>query len=127
MFDTTGNKCADAYDALISSELDTSDTLNNIVFLNSHLLNEGITKNELGEIGMTILDMRIDTELAIDKINEIIAQQHMLLLAVKQMETMIRDLLPAFNIDYEKYKADLVERNTLVIDYSEMISDDDEE
>lgn len=111
IFKENVNITYDAIDGAIETSFLTEEALENNIILNSHINNEGLTKNDLGEIGMDILDTRYNVELGIKFVNEAIAKQQLLLLSIKQIEAIIRDLLPEFNINYDEYKKAMDERD----------------
>jgi Ni,Fe-hydrogenase III large subunit len=91
--------------------------------MNSEL--DRYNKENLGEAGMKILDMRVDIEDAIDMINQTRVKMDMILFSLKMMEEHVRDNLPEFTMDYNDYKKMIEEtRNELTVDYSEMVTDE---
>lgn len=125
IWDDTTSRVLDIHNEhAIVIAFESEDVLENLIIMNSEL--DGFGREDLGVAGMKVLDMRVDTENAIDLINKSLAKFEMILLSLKTMEAHVRDNLPEFTIDYGQYKEMINENeNTMTIDYSEMVTDDD--
>jgi hypothetical protein len=126
IWDDTFYRVEDLQEHGIVTTFESEDVLESLIIMNKELLAFG--KEDLGIAGMKVIDMRVNIEDAIDLLNQSIAKFSMILLALKTMENHVRDNLPEFTIDYDKYKEMIMEKEKqLTIDYSEMVTDDGDE
>jgi hypothetical protein len=123
VWDYTLQHVFDMHENVLINTFSAEDILENIIEMNAEL--DRYNKENLGEAGMKILDMRVDIEDAIDMINQTRVKMDMILFSLKMMEEHVRDNLPEFTMDYNDYKKMIEEtRNELTVDYSEMVTDE---
>lgn len=123
VWDSTLKRVFDIHDKELAIAFESEDVLEGLITMNSEV---GMyNKEDLGTAGMKIIDMRVDIEDSIEMVNRSLAKFEMILFSLKNMEAQVRDSLPEFTINYEKYKSMINEsRNEIVIDYSDMITED---
>jgi hypothetical protein len=123
IWDSTLEHVFDMHENVLINTFSAEDILENLIEMNSDI--DKFDRENLGEAGMKVLDMRVDIEDAVVMINEIRAKMEMILFSLKNMESHVRDNLPEFTMNYEDYKQMINEtRNELTVDYSEMVTDE---
>jgi hypothetical protein len=124
VWDYTLQHVYDMNENVLINTFSAEDILENLIEMNAEL--DRFNKENLGDAGMKILDMRVDIEDALDMINQTRVKMDMILFSLKTMEAHVRDNLPEFTMNYEDYKQMINEtRNDITVDYSEMVTDED--